>query len=618
MSRSARFGAILVALAAAMVAGAYASALPQAPGSLAGVVVTADTPPQPVRRAIVKLSGAAIALNLSAVTDDRGAFAFENVPAGTYEVSASKAAYITQQFGAKRPGARGTPLTLAAGQRLADLRFVLSRGAVLAGAVRDGAGGPAPNLQVTVAPSSQLESGSDYYTPPSPIMTDDRGAYRAYGLSPGEYVVAVTPRMPGPGAITPRVATRLSPRTIEALMQDLDRRASGRASTAPAPPSEPARARPISYAPTYYPGTAMVADAARIRLAAGETRDGLDFVVDFVPIAKIDGSIVTADAAPLPGVNLSITPVGPPLPMFAGMTYGSRQTADGVFSFLNLTPGRYVIFASGRTGTPPVDTTARGGGGFRGGGPAGAGALWAMADISINGVDVTGVVLTMRPAFGFSGKVAFDGALPEPSDLTKLTVGLIVTQDAVNGLGAAASSVPGLPRPSPATLSADGAFSITGIWPGAYIPVIAVPGIPAWRLRSVLVDGRDILDTPLVLDGSGTDVKDALVTFSDKHSTLSGMLQLPTGQAATDHAVIVFPADRALWRSNRRVQSTRPATDGHFAFVDLPAGDYCLAAIGDLDESEWRQMAFLDQAVNAAVKVTVVDGKTVTQLLRIR
>jgi hypothetical protein len=164
-----------------------------------------------------------------------------------------------------------------------------------------------------------------------------------------------------------------------------------------------------------------------------------------------------------------------------------------------------------------------------------------MADISINGVDVTGVVLTMRPAFGFSGKVAFDGALPEPSDLTKLTVGLIVTQDAVNGLGAAASSVPGLPRPSPATLSADGAFSITGIWPGAYIPVIAVPGIPAWRLRSVLVDGRDILDTPLVLDGSGTDVKDALVTFSDKHSTLSGMLQLPTGQAATDHAVSSLP-----------------------------------------------------------------------------
>jgi len=80
----------------------------------------------------------------------------------------------------------------------------------------------------------------------------------------------------------------------------------------------------------------------------------------------------------------------------------------------------------------------------------------------------------------------------------------------------------------------------------------------------------------------------------------------------------VFPADRALWQTGRRLKSTRPASDGRFSFLDLPAGDYFIAALTDFDPDGWRVPAFLDQAAGAAVKVTIPEGARVSQDLRIR
>lgn len=92
-----------------------------------------------------------------------------------------------------------------------------------------------------------------------------------------------------------------------------------------------------------------------------------------------------------------------------------------------------------------------------------------------------------------------------------------------------------------------------------------------------------------------------------------------SGQPASDYDVIVFSADRSHWRpGSRRSLSTRPATDGRFVFQDLPAGDYFIAALTDLDPAEWQDSAFLEQVVPAAVKVGVAEGEKKVQDLRIR
>ena len=113
------------------------------------------------------------------------------------------------------------------------------------------------------------------------------------------------------------------------------------------------------------------------------------------------------------------------------------------------------------------------------------------------------------------------------------------------------------------------------------------------------------------------DVSGLVVTFSDRHSELSGGLQAATGQPASDYIVIVYPADRAYWRSDaRRIRSARPSDDGRFLIADLPAGDYLVAALTDVAPDEWRDPAFLATIGPAAVKVTIADGAKVTQSLR--
>ena len=50
---------------------------------------------------------------------------------------------------------------------------------------------------------------------------------------------------------------------------------------------------------------------------------------------------------------------------------------------------------------------------------------------------------------------------------------------------------------------------------------------------------------------------------------------------------------------------------------DLPAGDYYLAALTDADLDDWQSPAFLAQAIAAGVKVTLGDGETKTQDVKI-
>jgi hypothetical protein len=175
-----------------------------------------------------------------------------------------------------------------------------------------------------------------------------------------------------------------------------------------------------------------------------------------------------------------------------------------------------------------------------------------------------------------------------------------------------------LPAPAPARPQPDGTFVVSGVLPTLYVPTAAVPGDAGWWLRSAVVNGRDVLDLPIDFGAAAADVSGAVLTFSDRRSELSGTLQSASGQAATEYVVIVFPADRTLWQSSRRMKSTRPASDGRFTFAALPAGDYLIAAIADGDLDDWRQAAFLEQATSASVKVAIADGAIVRQDIGIR
>jgi hypothetical protein len=372
----------------------------------------------------------------------------------------------------------------------------------------------------------------------------------------------------------------------------------------------------FSYAPVFHPSATSAEQSVIVTLSPGEERRGVDVSLALVPIAAIEGTVVGADGRPVSNVALSIARPGPQLPArsFGQEPLLSPPGPDGVFRYTNVAPGTYTL--SARSTTQVVQTTSTGARvmtGRAGEIPPGT-FYWAMTTVGVNGADVTGAALYLRPALTMTGRVAFEGATRRPpANLTQVRLSLTPQVDR----RAPASNADLAAVAGSASLQPDGTFELKGLTPAVYVLGAQVPGgigPNGWWLRSAILDGRDLLDHPLRIEDS--DLTNVVITFSDRHTEIAGTLETPDGQPAADYVVVAIPEDRALWSSARRVQSSRPATSGRFAFADLPPGEYVIAALTDLPDG-WRAPDFLGTIVPAGVRVLITEGERKTQNLRI-
>ena len=154
--------------------------------AISGTLVSDDDEKRPIRRAVMTLSGAELGQGRMAVTDDQGRFLFPDLPAGRYTLNGTRPAYVTSYYGARQSW-RGpsSTIALADGQQLAVAMRML-HGAVVAGTLFDSLGRPQPNARV-MAVRFRMNAGERVVQTAGgvPVITDDRGAYRVYGLAPG-------------------------------------------------------------------------------------------------------------------------------------------------------------------------------------------------------------------------------------------------------------------------------------------------------------------------------------------------------------------------------------------------------------------------------------------------
>ena len=568
--------------------------------SVSGVVLNDEEQPHAVRRAIVTLSGAGLRPNRSVITDDDGKFAFVNLPAGRFTLTASRASFITSAYGAKRPGRPGTAISVDAGQSVADVMVRMWRGAVVAGTVRDDRGEPVAGVPVTAVPA-RAPSGTGILTlTNNGAKTDNRGQFRIFGLEPGTCVVSAKPAAGGGRG----PLTAPSEAEVDALFDAARRRASPQpAPSAPASaPVEPAK--PFDYAPVYYPGTAALSQAAPIALTAGQEVTGLDFALQRVATSVVSGVVTRSDGAPAAGASIQMTAVwsnalfAPDSPLTLSGTAGP----DGAFRIPQVTPGEYRIEAKSLVQAPPPQT---GGGGMVLTPGNAAPALWAQTDVSVLGRDVEGLALRVEPGMTITGKLVFEGSAP-PADMTKFRLWL---------KSAGLPTKPGVPINrlsfvSPVTARADGTFEILNVTPGPYQLVATSTNAAdaSWAARSAPFGERDLLDG--FVDIARSNAPTVVVTFTDRRTELSGSLQTATGAPASDVFVIAYAADRKYWLpSARRVQATRPDVNGHYAIRDLPPGEYFISAVTDVDQDEWQDPAFLEKLLPASAKVTIAEGE---------
>ncbi len=509
---------------------------------------------KPLRHALVRIGSPTTRTSRTSETDDLGRYELTALPPGRYHLGAEKDAYLPVAYGQTRPFRSGKWIELHDGDAIDAIDFNLPRGGIVSGHIVDEYGDPAPNIEVR-ALRSIIVQGRQSLTDEASGTTDDRGAYRLYGLPPARYVVsAAAPHAPREDPSAPKA-------------DDDDR---GVADAG-------------EYAPTYYPGTSNALEGQPVTLAVGETRAGLDFRIVPVHTAQVSGTVLDSKGQPLKG-DVEAFPVST---TFGDRTPGSVRP-DGSFVINGLPPGDYQLYAFVSASDPKESETA------------------SML-ITVAGRDIANLRMTTAPPVHISGRIVLDAVgtpsvAPSAFHLT-LTTAAVGLRSIGRGLGE-----------SPVVRD-DWTFVALAM-PG--VNDFRYSSLPAgWSLKAVRVDGVDVTDIGIDCKPQH-DVRGVEIEVTNHPATLSGTVVTDRGEPLKDYIVIVFAQDEQRWTPRSRYVLTTPADqDGRFTLIVPPRADYLAIALDDVDQDAWTDPEFLRRICDRATPFSLTEGETRTLTLKL-
>ena len=530
--------------------GVVRPAAPQAPRDAAaprtgtarirGRVVAADTG-EPLRKAQVRATSAELRENRLATTDDKGVFEIKELPAGRFQLTATKGSFVQLQYGQTRPFEAGKPLEVADGQTIDKVEFSLPRGAIVTGRVVDEIGEPADGVQVSAMRYGYVQGRRQLVSSGRSGITNDIGEYRIFGVPPGQYYVSATLRTLNPFDVS-----------------------SGDSS---------------GYAPTFHPGTTNVAEAQRLTIELGQTRNGVDVVLSPVRLARITGTAVDSEGRPATGALTVAMSQGQ-----GGISAysGGQFRPDGSFTISNIAPGSYTISAGSL-------------GANLGGGPA---PDVISASVTVAGEDIQDLRLMGVKRSTVTGRVLLPQATP--GAIRASTIQLTATPM----------------QPSPiVTLTGSGATSRVNddftfemrVAPGQQ--VIRLGGQPQGpTLKAVRINGTDVTDTGIDFRAS-EDVSGVEVELTTQVSELSGTVADARGRTVKDYSIVVFARDSARWTlGSRYFGNGRPDQDGRFKVRNLPPGDYYAIALDYVEPGAGTDPEFLEKIRDRATPFSMTEG----------
>lgn len=525
---------------------AEAAARPLTPEMASRAAAIRALPVDNIQELIVSPTGEAAIVYKSSpptLTDPQGRFNFINVPPGRYRLQFAGNGYAQQN---------GVPVVLAAGESRRDVVMRLSAVAAISGNIRDAEGDAVAAIPVQVFRLTYDSMGQRRALPVASTLSDDRGEYRMFYLSPGRYHVSAGHQ----------TGQRGPQRSLETGLLGGLYTTSNRIDQ--------------TYAMAYYPGGSDESAAGVIEVTSGADIRGIDLLVNPQGVYRIRGRITNAAAQP--GVRLNLRALSNE--GSTSLNFG-QTNADGTFAFQNVTPGKYLVVAT------VTDSSSS----------MGSNAVGATA-VTVSNADIEGVNLTLSPPGILSGRILIEGNTAPPDSLSLMQVQLRTP----------GTSLTVTSSETPRFQSADGGttFRVENLVPGDY--AVYIRGVPAgFYVKSARFANSDVVNS-LRFDARDSGTLD--IVLSSTTGKIEGAATDISGQPVPGAQVVLIP------NTNRqRAELFRPVTadsSGRFSIPAVAPGEYTLVAWESLEPFAFFDPTLIRQAESSGKIVRIGESSSQT------
>jgi hypothetical protein len=161
----------------------------------------------------------------------------------------------------------------------------------------------------------------------------------------------------------------------------------------------------------------------------------------------------------------------------------------------------------------------------------------------------------------------------------------------------------------------DWSFEASGLTGRRLFRVGMAPG--GLLLKSVTLNGQDVTDSGIEFR-PGETVSGIEIQLVKELATISGAVQGPKGENASDFSVVAFSPDTGKWGYlSRWVKPARPDQSGRFTINGLPEGDYLVAAVDYMEPGEEQDPEFLERLRAVATSISLKDGEKKSVTLKL-
>jgi hypothetical protein len=512
-----------------------------------GVVVKQGTS-DPVQGAVVTFTPVT-GSGRTATSGEDGKFTIANLPAGRYSLTSTRTGFVK----ARRAGGPAN-LTLAAGQRLADVRIQLTPTAVITGRVLDENGLPKSNVSVS-ALRPEYQNGRPtlpcYAAGNARATTNRSGEYRIFGLEPGEYYVGAT---------------------VSGLL----------------------------CTDAYYPYANDPADAVLVMARSAVELGGID--IRYKPSPGYSVRFKPEFPAPPPGavfsqnvqvVRLSRNGIATSQPLGGARLGTEPRPNQSEFMSVKLLPGSYELYYD-----------------------SGLGVQIGHLKFTIVDRDVDAGTLVIKPGVALGGQIRAPGGLPAGWSFNRSRV-VLRPMDArdrnmtlrLSTLNTAATDGTFLLAFAPNTGSAERPGTVAE---GRYL--VSLSGLVEDQyLASARFKGAEVIDSGVVIDGSDPGPLELTI---QNGGSLEGTVRNAKDEPVPDSRVVIVPAPNR--RGNLNLYRTVFSDQyGRFSIRGVPPGEYGVLAFEDIENGAWESAEFLREYESLVRRLGVSAGFTASANVRV-